>query len=110
MSEHYSNQHMNLSVPIFVDNDLGVDDDGRVNILSLIYLGAEEDCTEISIPLADVVDNLLSFWRLEPTADSVFVLNALAHALTACADEMYDAIDDIEGYRVELEAEQFPLL
>lgn len=101
-------EQVDLSVPIFVDNDFGVDYDGRVGILSYIYVGDSEDATEICIPFEDVIENLIDYWKMEPSSEAISVLNSLAYVLDSAAQRMWDTADDLEGYRAELEAEQFP--
>lgn len=97
-----------LSVPIFVGNDFGVDDDGQVNVLSFVYVGDSEDSVESHTQFDEVVGNLIDFWRMEPASEAISFLNVLAHAFDTAAQRMWATVDDLEGYRVELEAEQFP--
>lgn len=99
---------VDISVPVFVDNDFGVDDEGRVGVLSFIYVGDSEDAIEVSVPFEHVIENLIEYWKMEPAPEAISVLNSLAYIFDDAAQRMWSAVDDLEGYRAELEAEQFP--
>jgi hypothetical protein len=100
-----------VSVPIFVDNDLVADEDGRVSIVSLMYVGDEDDAVEATVEMESVVRDLVEFWKHDTTADPMegaSVLYTLASECHRFADMMWDAADCLDGRRYEMEVEGLP--
>jgi len=100
-----------VSVPIFVDNDLVADEDGRVSIVSLMYVGDEDDAVEATVEVESVVRDLIEFWKHDTTADPMegaSVLYTLASECHRFADMMWDAADCLDGRRYEMEVEGLP--
>jgi len=100
-----------VSVPIFVDNDLAADEEGRVSIVSLMYVGDEDDAVEATVEMESVVRDLIEFWKHDTTADPMegaSVLYTLASECHRFADMMWDAADCLDGRRYEMEVEGLP--
>jgi len=51
-----------LQVPIFLDNDFEVDDDGISYVISSVFIGDEEEPTEVHVRLDDVVESIIDFY------------------------------------------------
>ena len=99
----------NLTIPVWVDADLGVHDDGTVSIVT--FIDTDEDNTiEVNTPFDEVISDLIDHWTTGSPDESISVLSTLACALRDASERCYDAVDELEGYRVEHEAEQFPVL
>jgi len=102
-----------ISVPIFVDNDLIADEDGRVSVVSLMYVGDDDDAVEASVEMESVVRDLIDFWKHDTTADPMegaSVLYTLASECHRFADLMWDAADCLDGRRYEMEVDGLPEL
>lgn len=101
---------VDLTIPIFVDNDFGIDDDGNANILSFIYVDDHEDAIETKVSFDAVIDAVLEVWTFEPTPDAISFLNELAHVLHSAAERLWTASDTMEVARAEHDSEQYPML
>ena len=51
-----------LQVPIYLENDFDVDDDGISYLVTSLFVGDEEEAQEVRIPLDDVVESLTEFY------------------------------------------------
>jgi hypothetical protein len=105
--------NVEISVPIFVDNDLIADEDGRVSVVSLMYVGDDDDAVEASVEMESVVRDLIDFWKHDTTADPMegaSVLYTLASECHRFADLMWDAADCLDGRRYEMEVDGLPEL
>jgi len=100
--------NVEVSVPIFVDNDLVADEDGRVSVLSLMYVGDDSDAVEASVEMETVVRDLIEFWKEDVTADPLegaSVLYTLASECHRFADMFWDAADCLDVRRCEMETD-----
>jgi len=105
--------NVEISVPIFVDNDLIADEDGRVSVVSLMYVGDDDDAVEASVEMESVVRDLIDFWKHDTAADPMegaSVLYTLASECHRFADLMWDAADCLDGRRYEMEVDGLPEL
>jgi len=101
--------NVEVSVPIFVDNDLVADEEGRVSILSLMYIGNEDEPVEASVEMETVVRDLIEFWKEDASADPLegaSMLYTLASECHRFADMFWDAADCLDVRRYELETEE----
>lgn len=101
---------VDLTIPIYVDNDFGIDADGQVSVLSFVYVGNEDDGIETKVPFNEIIDTVIEVWRHEPAPDAISYLTELAHALHNAAEQLWSTADDMAIVRAEDEAEQFPEL
>lgn len=99
-----------VMVPIYVDNDLIADEDGRVSILSQMYVGEDDDAIEASVEMETVVREVIDFWKHDTTADPMegaSVLYTLASECHRFADLLWDAADTLDGRQYDLEQAMF---
>lgn len=83
-----------LSVPVYVDNDIEVDDNGICRIVSLIYVGEEQDeCVEARVDLSAVIDEIIEFYR---DSHSYHQMYMVAHELARSAERLRSVAVTIE--------------
>jgi len=80
--------NVEISVPIFVDNDLIADEDGRVSVVSLMYVGDDDDAVEASVEMESVVRDLIDFWKHDTTADPMEGASVLYTLASECVDPL----------------------
>lgn len=93
---------LELSVPIYVDNDIEVDDHGICRIVSLIYVGDEEDeCVEARVELDAVIDEIIEFYKDGLNYNQLYLVgHELARAserlrsVAALIEDSEDAVSD----------------
>ena len=102
---------VNLSVPLFVDNDFGVDDDGSVHILTFVDLNDDDDgLIEVQTSFDKMIEDVIDYWKADNPSDAISYLLSLADALNRASERCYDTASDIADLRVELEADSYPEL
>lgn len=101
---------VDLTIPIFLDNDFGIDDDGKVSILSFLYVDDNEDAIETKVSFDAVIDAVLDVWTFEPAPDAISFMNSLAFALHTAADRLWTASEDMQIACAVHDAEQYPVL
>lgn len=83
-----------LTVSVFVDNDIEVDDHGICRIVSLIFVGDEqEDCVEARVELSAVIDEIIEFYK---DTDSYNQMYLVAHELARAAERLRSVAGTIE--------------
>lgn len=95
-----------VMAPIYVDNDLIANEEGRVSILSQMYIGEDDDAVEASVEMETVVRELIDFWKHDAKTDPMegaSVLYTLASECHRFADLMWDAADTLDGRQHDLE-------
>jgi hypothetical protein len=100
----------NLTIPLFVESDFGVDDDGKVSIVTFVEINDEDNLIEVQHSLEQIMTDLLDYWQHSDPSEAISVLSTLAHALNEAAERCWDMVTEVESYRVEHEAEQYPEL
>ena len=78
-------QDVELGFKAYVDNDFEIDENGHCSIVTMIYLGDEDDATEVHAELEAVVDGLLEYLD---TIGSYQKLYALAHEFSRQAERL----------------------
>jgi len=87
-----------LTVPVYVDNDIEVDDHGICRIVSLIYVGDEQDeCVEARVELDAVIDEIVEFYRDGEAYNQMYLI---AHELTRAAERLRAVAGMIEDSEV----------
>ena len=87
-----------LMVPVFVDNDIEVDDHGICRIVSLIYVGDEQDdCVEARVELSAVIDEIIEFYKDSESYNQMYLV---AHELTRAAERLRSVAGLIEDSEV----------
>jgi hypothetical protein len=82
-----------LQVPIYLENDFEVDDDGVSFIVTSLFVGDGEEAHEIRIQLDDVVEALCEFYG---DVDGYQHLYLVAHELSRAAEVLREKAGIIE--------------
>ena len=85
MSNYGSDTH--LTLPLHVNHDFIVDNDGVSYIVTFLYAGEEEDATEVKVDLEGVTDDL---------CDGYQRLYSIAHEFSRIAAKLRTAAGRIE--------------
>ena len=86
-----------LELPLLVENDLEVDNDGRFYVVSYIFPDESDDSIEIRIEFDQIIDNLIDFYREEQGPASYGQLYLIAHELDRHAHTLRDVAGLMEG-------------
>lgn len=83
-----------LTVPVYVDNDIEVDDHGICRIVSLIYVGDEQDeCVEARVELDAVIEEIIEFYKDSNSYNQMYLV---AHELSRAAERLRSVAAIIE--------------
>lgn len=82
-----------LQVPIYLENDFDVDDDGISYLVTSLFVGDEEEAQEVRIPLDDVVESLTEFYG---DVEGFRHLYLVAHELSRAAEALREKAGLIE--------------
>lgn len=100
-----------LNVPVYVDNDFGVDDDGSVHILTFVDISEDDDgLIEVQTSIEKMIEDAIDYWRTDDVNEGISYLSSLADALSRAADRCYDSVQDMTHLRVEDEADSYPMM
>lgn len=91
MSNYGSDTH--LTLPLHIDHDFIVDNDGVSYIVTFLYAGEEEDATEVKVDLEGVTDDLCDFYG---DVDGYQRLYSIAHEFSRIAAKLRTAAGRIE--------------
>ena len=94
-----SGMELDLSIPVFVDNDLEVDDHGICSIVSLLYVGDSDDCHESRVELGSVIENIIEFYRDTVDYNQLYLI---AHEMTRFAEELRNSAGYMEDSDVSM--------
>ena len=72
-----------LQVPIYVENDFDVDDDGIGYILNNVYVAEEEEPHEIQVRLDEVTSSLIDLYGDVENFNQLYIV---AHELSRVAE------------------------
>jgi meiotically up-regulated gene 157 (Mug157) protein len=87
-----------LELPLLVENDLEVDNDGRFFVVSYIFPDESDDSVEIRVEFEQIIDNLIDFYREEQgQAGDYGQLYLIAHELDRHAHTLRDIAGLMEG-------------
>jgi hypothetical protein len=90
-----------LSLGVSVDNDLEVDDEGVLHIVTFIFVEDNEDATEIHLGFEEVVENLIDFYRGDPLETAGYQqLYSIANELARQADRLRDVAGQMEDRNI----------
>jgi hypothetical protein len=92
MSEYGVN--LDLEIPIYLEHDLEVDDDGTLFLNSFLYVGEEDDSTEIRIEFNPLVETAIDLAR--DFNDGYKQLYGIAHEFERHASRMRDLAEKME--------------
>ena len=86
-----------LELPLLVENDLEVDNDGRFFVVSYIFPDESDESIEIHIEFDQIIDNLIDFYREEQGPAGYGQLYLIAHELDRHAHTLRDIAGLMEG-------------
>jgi hypothetical protein len=86
-----------LKTDVWVDADLDVDDDGKVNLIVLLDTTDEKDIVEVAIPFEKIVGDAVDIAQLDMSHETIRYLYTLAHEMTKTADYLYEVGQALEG-------------
>jgi|TARA_R110000744_G_scaffold166885_1_gene284192 hypothetical protein len=84
-----------LPVQCYLENDLEVDEEGVCNLVTLMYLGDEDDPIEVRVPFESVVELVMDTHR-EFGVDMYQSLYSIAHELARSAEDMRTVAGQME--------------
>ena len=84
-----------VPVPMSVETDLAIDNDGFFYLTIDIY-SDEEDSQEVKIPFSKLVEDLLIFYKTEYGVNGYQDLYAMAHELSRQSEKMREVAHEME--------------
>ena len=85
---------LELEVPVYLEHDLEVDDDGTLYLNSFLYLSDNDDSTEVRIEFQPIVETVIDIAR--DFGDGYKQLYGIAHEFERHADRMRDVASRME--------------
>ena len=82
-----------LHVPIDLEHDVEVDDDGISYVISNVYVGGEEDSQELRVPMRDVTESLRDYYGDVEGYQHLYVV---AHEFSRAAEALREKVALIE--------------
>ena len=90
-----------LSLGISVENDLEVDAEGVLHIVTFIFVEDNDDATEIRLGFEEVIENLIDFYRDDPLEKAGYQqLYSIANEFTRQADRLRDVAGQMEDRNI----------
>jgi hypothetical protein len=83
MSEYGQDVHLN--VPMFVDADFDIDDDGVCSIVCMIYTNGDEEPEEVFVDFEGVVESFLDFHSQTINYQTIY---SLAHEFNRMSERL----------------------
>jgi|TARA_R100000951_G_scaffold36334_2_gene31095 hypothetical protein len=93
MNKDYG-QDLTLEVPIFIDNDLQVDDHGVLNLSCTLYLDLDDGPQTFKVPFYSMTDAIVEFHTEEKDYNQLY---AIANELTKESERIREVADQIES-------------
>lgn len=84
-----------IELDLGIENDLEVDADGNFHIVTLIFVEDKDEPYEVRLNFEEVVDNLIDFYRDEPTQSIGF---RQMYAIANEFERFTDKLREIAGY------------
>ena len=77
-----------LSIPVYVENDLEIDQDGNFNVQTFIFSEEreDEDPKEIKTKFSTLIKNVIDHFQEDATVDGTNTLYCIAHELSRQAE------------------------
>ena len=82
-----------LQVPVFFTNDFDVDENGVSYLVTLVFVGDDEEPTEIRLPLDEVIDSITDEYG---DVEGYQYLYLVAHELNRVAEVLREKAVKIE--------------
>jgi hypothetical protein len=92
-----SSESTTLELPITVENDLEVDNDGRFYLISYLFPDTSEESVGIRILFDDVIDSLLEFYQEETGPSGYGQLYLIANEFERHTDRLREIAGYMEG-------------
>lgn len=90
-----------LNLDISVENDLEVDAEGVLHIVTFIFLEDSDEPTEIKLSFEDVIENLIDFYRDDPVEKAGYQqLYSIANEFSRHADRLRDVAGQMEDRNI----------
>ena len=86
-----------LELPITVENDLEVDNEGMFYVVTFLFPDESDDSVETRIPFEHIIDNLIDFYREDHTPAGYGQLYMIANELHRHADNLRSVAEHLEG-------------
>ena len=86
-----------LELPLLVENDLEVDNDVRMFVVSYIFPDESDESVEIRVDFEQIIDNLIDFYRDDQGAAGYNQLYLIAHELDRHSHNLRDIAGLMEG-------------
>lgn len=88
-----------LNLNIEVENDLEVDSNGRLFVLTLLFPGDKEEPAEVRVEFENIIDNLIEFYKDDSSNIGSGQLYSIAHELTRSTERLREVAGYMEGIR-----------
>jgi|TARA_A100001015_G_scaffold274378_1_gene330664 hypothetical protein len=95
-----SSDRVSIEIPISIENDLEVDNDGHFFVLTFIFPADDEDSVECRVLFDDIVESLIGFHADEPGSDGYGQLYLIANELARQAERLREVAGRIEDSEV----------
>ena len=86
-----------LELPITVENDLEVDNNGLFHVVTYLFPSDSDDSVEIRILFEEIIDNLINFYREDLTPSGYGQIYMIANELERHKDNLRSIADNLEG-------------
>ena len=91
---------LDLGVPVYLEHDLEVDDDGVLYLNSFLYIGENDDSTEVRIEFQPIVDSVVDLAR--DFNDGYKQLYGIAHEFDRHSARMRELAERMEDSVVNI--------
>jgi hypothetical protein len=98
---NYEPGMVSVNLDIEIENDLEVDADGNLFLLTVLYPheGSDKDPSECKCLFEDVISNLLEFYKDNNPHSSAGQLHSIAHELDRAAERLREVAGFMESVR-----------
>ena len=86
-----------LELPLTIENDLEVDNEGQFYVVSYLFPDDSDDSVETRIPFDHIIDNLIDFYREDLTPAGYGQLYMIANELHRHAENLRSVAEHVEG-------------
>lgn len=90
-----------LSLDISLENDLEIDADGVLHIITFIFVDDSDEPTEVRLSFEEVIEGLIDFYRDDPIEQAGYQqLYSIANEFTRHADRLRDVAGQMEDRNI----------
>lgn len=87
------NSKIMIDVEIDVENDLEVDEDGVLNVVTFLYSDANEEAHETRVSVDALIDGILEYYADDLSREGYGEMYRLGHELRQCAERVLAAAE-----------------